>query len=202
MITNTLQGNFKLTTSKVLAHLAKLLSMTSSLFLMLVCLGIAAVTFSHFFSWPLAGRLVVVRTGSMEPAVTAGSLVWITSSPEYQIGDIVAFTHPSSNSTAVVALHRIIRQTVTSTTDGSSALFATKGDANTTADEWAVTQSDIYGRVRWAIPHLGYLIIWLQTDSGVLLSIVMPAVVLVSHGLRSAIATFRTTLPAKVPDSV
>jgi signal peptidase len=106
-------------------------------------------------------QLVVIRGGSMSPAIPLGALVDVARTPEDQIrpGDVVAVTGDNG----VVVTHRVVR--VAQMPDG--LYFATKGDANAASDPVMVPASSMQGRVDASIPGLGYLLYLLTLPTGV-----------------------------------
>ena len=110
----------------------------------------------------LGHQLVVIRGGSMEPAVHLGSVVDVTKvkASDLRPGDIVTLKEPNE----VVVTHRITR--VVQLPDG--LYIETKGDANPTVDPVLVPASAVTGRVGTTVPGLGYLIYLLTLPLGVL----------------------------------
>lgn len=134
----------------------------------------------HYFEFPTAGKLVVVRSGSMEPAVPLGSLVWLQPQSTYSVGDVIAFTHPDSNNNHTVVLHRIVTKA-----ESSSTTYQTKGDANASIDAVSIVESDIYGAMKYQVTFIGYFVTWLQSEVGVLITIIFPIILVISHQIRS-----------------
>lgn len=113
----------------------------------------------------LGGRLFgmenfIVLSGSMEPAYHTGSLVYVKSvgAEELAVGDPITFQLTEDT----VATHRII-EVIES---GGACQYRTKGDANDTADGSLVSESDIVGKVVFAVPYLGYFTAFIQTGAG------------------------------------
>jgi len=109
----------------------------------------------------LAGvRLVPVLTGSMAPAVPAGSLTLTTrlAVSDVRPGQVVAFRPPPgyTQDDDRLVLHRIV--TTTSTPGGVQTV--TRGDANTGRDPWTLSlgPDDDLGRERVSVPHLGRIV--------------------------------------------
>lgn len=98
----------------------------------------------------LGGAATYVSTYgiSMEPGIHAGDLVIARATPEYSIGDSVAY---HSDLLGVTVLHRIVDVTP----DG----FVTKGDNNDWLDPDTPTADQIYGKQWIHIPQGG---IWLK----------------------------------------
>lgn len=73
----------------------------------------------------------IVMSGSMEPEIATGDLVFVIKASKYEVGDVILFR--SGNS---CVLHRIVA------IDGQEVI--TRGDANNTNDE-PISTSDIKG---------------------------------------------------------
>ena len=95
-----------------------------------------------------------VKTASMEPAIEAGALAYISpkAGSAVQQGDVVAFSFESDSSDAAAILHRVER------VDRESGTLATKGDANDTQDPFAVPFDAVIGTCAASIPRLGALV--------------------------------------------
>ncbi|MGN0701733.1 MAG: signal peptidase I [Lentihominibacter sp.] len=104
-------------------------------------------------------RPAIVVSGSMEPVIHTGSMVFIDTA-ERNIGerDIIAF---DAGGTTVT--HRVvgIRE------DG----FVTKGDANESSDPGIVGKSKVEGKVVMWIPNIGYAAAALRAPAGIILLI-------------------------------
>ena len=88
--------------------------------------------------------IVSVVSNSMEPNLHCGDLLFITAG-DYNVGDVVIY-HRSDIPYTIV--HRIIRETPKG--------YIIKGDNNPRPDPGFVKKSQILGKVRLAIPLLGY----------------------------------------------
>ena len=110
----------------------------------------------------LGHDLVVIRGGSMEPAIHLGSVTEVSNvqSADLRPGDVVMLKETNG----VLVSHRIIR--IVQQPDG--LYIETKGDANASADPVLVPVSQVVGRVDLAIPGLGYFLYLLTIPTGVL----------------------------------
>lgn len=133
------------------------------------------VVFSMF---PIAGnmKLLTVLSGSMEPQIHTGSLIFIRPVGEYNVGDVVTKTTEEESTTIT---HRIIEKEIID----SNAVFVTKGDANNVADNEKVPQEKIVGKVFLNIPYLGYAVNFAKTKQGLILIIIIPAVIIIFEEL-------------------
>lgn len=100
----------------------------------------------------------VVLSGSMEPAIHTGSLVYVKEKEDLKVGDIITYQISDSMS----ATHRIIEVIE----EESGVSFKTKGDANDHEDPSLVREDDVIGSAIFSIPFLGYLMNYVQSTSG------------------------------------
>ena len=99
----------------------------------------------------LGYALYTVVSGSMEPAIPTGSLVYVehVAPEDIEEGDVIAFY--DAVDVASVITHRVVTN---STVMGE---FVTKGDANEANDMRPIPYSYLIGRVRMSVPELGAL---------------------------------------------
>lgn len=115
-------------------------------------------------------RSFVILTGSMQPSLPVGSVVFTQNIPTYQIGEIIAFKSGDVNVT-----HRIIDFEV----KDNNFLYKTQGDANNSPDSQLISQDKILGKVFYHLPYLGKLTIFLKTLPGFLLLIIFPSLIFI-----------------------
>ncbi len=130
--------------------------------------------FSPLLPFKNLPQFFIVTSGSMEPLVKSGSLALTKKVDPFslKVGDIVAFTSPSSPKETI--LHRI-----DDIKSNSPLLFSTKGDHNLTPDQWDLTENAIKGRYLFSLPYLGKIIAFVQNPLGFILFICLPAIFLV-----------------------
>ena len=119
----------------------------TNLFLAAALLLAAAVWLPPFFHM----KAYVVASSSMEPAITAGSVVYVSQYREDEsisTGDIVSF-----QAGAAMVTHRIV------SVDREHGMAVTKGDANQVCDSVPLSLDAIEGKVRFHIPSIGYLLL-------------------------------------------
>jgi hypothetical protein len=116
--------------------------------LALVALVIVVLAVGATFAWRLTGgRLLVMGTPSMCPAVCVGSLV--ADQPlrgALHPGELISFHPPGSTELYTHKVSAIL----------SNGLVQTRGIANPSHDPWLITRSDIVGRVVWTAWGLGW----------------------------------------------
>lgn len=134
-------------------------------------LGILLGLFGLFRS----SRVFVVISGSMEPVIATGSLVFtsIVEAKDIKVADIVAFKSPADPNQIIV--HRVVKKI-----SDQPLQFLTKGDANKSADSWNIYGEGIVGRYRASIPYLGYVVGWIKTPIGFGLVVVAPALIILA----------------------
>ena len=96
-------------------------------------------------------QIYSVVTGSMEPEIPVGSMVYVKSiaPKELKEKDVVAFY--GGRDTNAIITHRVVHNNLI------SGQIITKGDANKTADMNPVSYSDVIGIVEYTIPKAGAL---------------------------------------------
>lgn len=107
---------------------------------------------------------VIVISGSMEPAISAGDLLIIREQSEYNVNDVITYQWGNS-----LCTHRIVAM------EGNT--IVTQGDANNAVDE-PIDASLVEGKVVFRIPGFGNFILFLKTPMGLLVIAVL-AIVLV-----------------------
>ena len=107
-----------------------------------------------------------VETGSMEPEIPVGSVVYVHSTlpQEVRTGEVIAFFKDETVITHRVRENRIV--------EGE---FITKGDANPIDDVEAVKYAALVGRVEYHLPILGEVLNVIATDLGKVYLLVIAA---------------------------
>ena len=92
-----------------------------------------------------------VISGSMEPAIATGSLVYVKGlEPEVVAAEDVIAYYGGRDRDAVIT-HRVVANRT------GEKQFITKGDANPANDMTPVAYGNFLGRVEYSIPKMGYL---------------------------------------------
>lgn len=126
-------------------------------------------------------RPLVVRSGSMTPAIATGDVVVtkLVRPTAISVGDVVTF-RDASRSGAVVT-HRAVEVE----REATKVSFVTKGDANGAVEEWSVDAGGEVGKLFLRIPKLGYLLAWATLPGVRTLLVAIAAVLLGIAALRS-----------------
>lgn len=146
------------------------------------------------FTWALVGLFILIIGGlaftyispkytiytvnseSMAPALNLGDLIITGPVPdsegyELQPGMIIAYEHNDN-----MVTHRIVAS------EGNTV--TTKGDAAEENDPYAVPLSTIHGIYLFRVPLAGYVLLFLQTNTGWALLVIVPAVLITEYLIR------------------
>lgn len=126
----------------------------------------------------LAYEAFVVRSGSMEPTIGAGSVVVVEQVPATLLreGDIIAYRRPVRP--PVTVTHRIVYLRLNDDPQNPAPLIRTQGDANNLPDPWQIELFGVASRVIFWVPWVGYLYDAAREPVGQLTLVVMPALIL------------------------
>lgn len=124
--------------------------------LLLVILLCIPLTVPRLFGY----QLYAIVSGSMEPAIPIGSVVYArqTSPQEIAMGEVIVF-YGGHDSTTVIT-HRAVEN------HQEEQELLTKGDANAQNDVLPIAYGNVIGRVELSIPLLGYLLPLMANMSG------------------------------------
>lgn len=103
---------------------------------------------------------MAVLSGSMEPNIPVGSVVFVKETPAENIKEGDVITYRLNGNTMVT--HRVV------SIDTANRQLVTKGDANDVEDGSPVAFSEIVGKEWFHVPLLGYLSIYIKTPVGIL----------------------------------
>ena len=134
------------------------------LFFILILIVFSAHLFSPF-------RSFTNSSNSMSPAIDTGSVTVVKKFDNYRVGDPIAYYSQTDGKEEIVT-HRV--------TDIGGNVYLTKGDANQLADREIVRPRLVIGKVVSIIPYLGYLISFAKSAFGTWLTIILPALIIIS----------------------
>ena len=138
-------------------------------------------------------RTFTVLSGSMEPAIPVGSMIFDreVDAAELSRGDVVTF-HPPGQPDKLVS-HRVVR--VEETKRGS--FLVTRGDANGVVDDWRIPARGNGLRYEFHVPYLGYVVGGLLTPAGRLIALTLAALWLGGLALWTIWRPRKEPLPAR-----
>lgn len=151
--------------------------LTFTVFLIVFILGLLIFLSgkSDIYGW----RLLIVKSGSMEPTIKTGALIFVKKESTYAKDDVITFgpvTRPD-----MLVTHRIVEVL---DLDGKQ-FVKTKGDFNAAADLDLVPIDSIIAKYYYNVPYLGYLVSFAQTQLGVVLLIIIPGTILIYDELMN-----------------
>ena len=126
---------------------------------------------------------------SMQPTLNVGDLLIVQGVNngediigDKEVGDIVVFRKPTNPDEFIV--HRVIEKTWNPTE--KKYYLTTKGDNNRSPDPWSnrLTEDYVIGKVVWKIPLLGYVKIFLGTQIGMAITIIIFLVLILMEGWK------------------
>jgi signal peptidase len=130
----------------------------------------------------LTYETLIVRSGSMAPAIPTGAVVVVqpVQPREVRVGDVITYRRPERPDIAIT--HRVV-EVQPAPGQGAGALtgipvFRTKGDANGSVDPWEVQLQGIAWRVALSVPLAGYLFVFAQSPVGRTLLLILPSMAL------------------------
>jgi signal peptidase len=106
-------------------------------------------------------RRLVVRSGSMQPAIMTGDVIVtdVVRPGAMRAGDVVTFVDSSRNHMLIT--HRVVRVNH----HAGTYAFVTKGDANSGMERWSIGEDGTVGRLRLRVPKLGFVIAALSSPA-------------------------------------
>lgn len=155
-------------------------SILGTLLLVVLVLACVPLTVPRMMGY----HIYTVVSGSMEPEIPTGSLVYISNveAKEVQEGDVIAFYGATDGSSIIT--HRVVTN---STVMGE---FITKGDANEENDMNPIPYSHFIGKVTLSIPKVGSMAQTFTSTNGKIAAGSMIGLAIVLH-LIAAILTGR-----------
>lgn len=121
---------------------------------------------------PILGgyKSFAIMSGSMEPKIKTGALVFENHPKKYQVNDVITYRDFSNR----LITHRLVAIFF----DKGKAYFVARGDANTISDFQILSKNDIVGKVFFQVNHLGYIVSFSQSIPGLIVFIIIPATII------------------------
>lgn len=107
----------------------------------------------------LGMKSLAVLSGSMEPGIPVGSIVYVEDVEPSTLQKDDVITYSISGGTMVT--HRVVD------IDVENQSIITKGDANEVEDGAPVAFSQVVGKMKMHVPLLGYISIYIRTPLGI-----------------------------------
>lgn len=126
----------------------------SALSLVAMCAAALAALVLIIIPLVTGSQTYTVLTSSMAPNYSPGTFLVVKPTPAGQLktGDVITYQIESGDPTVIT--HRIIG---ISSGQNGERLFTTQGDNNDLADEAAVQEAQIRGKLSYAVPYVGFV---------------------------------------------
>lgn len=116
-------------------------------------------------------RSFVVMSGSMQPLLPVGSMVYSMPQSAYKVGDIITFKDSNNNNIT----HRVTKINK----EKNKIAYITRGDANNTIDSQPVAPNQVTGRVFFFFPYIGLLVNQLKNPTYFFAFIITPSIIFI-----------------------
>ena len=132
---------------------------------------------SGHYKNPLFNGYIIVSQ-SMVPTININDAIVVKreNKDDYTIGDIISFYSTEYNPSGMIITHRIINK---KNNGHLQSLYTTKGDNNSVADKKSVITDNIYGKVMFIIPKLGFIKNYISKPINVILLILIPSFIII-----------------------
>jgi signal peptidase I len=130
-------------------------------------------------------KLFVVRSGSMEPNIPVGSVVFIKPESTYDVGSVITFGRNTRDE--IPTTHRIVEKY----TETTPPKYLTKGDANDAPDPRQIDHREILGKVFLSVPYIGYAVVVAKEPIGFTILIIVPALIIIFDEIKKIIQEVR-----------
>lgn len=160
------------------------------------CITVIAQVMSEGYVNIFGRSFFRIVTGSMEPTIPEGALI-ITKQEDIEnieVGDIICFRSQESTMLGQSITHRVID--IKTSSEGKIYL-QTRGDANSAADGYYVTQSNLIGEVVFYTKSgnvVANLFSYLTTKMGFMTCIVFPVLLIAGLIMRSSLKSIQQEL--------
>ena len=136
-----------------------------------------------------AEEALIVQSGSMEPTIPTGSVIWIsdTNGENLEEGDIITYGPEGGTPEDEYTTHRIIEVRGS----GSDVEYVTKGDNNEDPDPGTVTPERIEGVHMFTVAQLGYAVVEGRKSSVFLILIGVASALIILGELRTLYTEYR-----------
>ncbi len=111
----------------------------------------------------------IIATGSMEPEISAGDMIIVKKTGDYEVGDVITFFMDGS---AISTTHRIIEIRV----ENGKTIYITKGDANNAPDP-GVPAENVVGEVVATLSGVGLFFEWVKTTQGIVCVVLLAGII-------------------------
>ena len=140
------------------------------------------------YNSPLFNGYVIVSK-SMVPTIEINDAIIVKreNDNKYHVGDIISFYSTEYDYNGMVVTHRIVEK---NNINHKQSNYKTKGDNNPIPDRREVTTSNVYGKVYFIIPKLGYIQTFLSNPVNFGICILIPAAIVIIYDVLRIFMAF------------
>jgi signal peptidase len=126
----------------------------------------------------------IVQTGSMEPTIPTGSVIFVNEKKPENIEerDVITFYSRTEGRTIRIT-HRV---TEISNFNGKY-YYLTKGDANSEPDSAWIPEENLIGTVEFTVPEIGFVIQRARTNPFLMLLIISASMILILNEAQNLV---------------
>ena len=171
---------FFIITRSILIAILCLMLLLSSLFF--IYIGDLLLFFKYHSSKnPLFGTYLIVSP-SMVPTIGVNDAIVIKrlDNDQYDVGDIVTFISNDANYKGLLVTHRIVNK---ESVGSKESIYTTKGDNNYVEDPTYVKTDNIYGKVLFKIPKVGYIKSFFEKPIHYFICLLIPALIFILYDI-------------------
>jgi len=141
------------------------------------------------YSSPIFNGYVIVSK-SMVPTININDAILVKreANDQYDTGDIISFFSTEYDQEGIVVTHRVVKKDNVSSNYSN---YTTKGDNNPSPDRKRVSTANIYGKVYFIIPKLGYIQSFLSQPVHFALCVLVPAGVVIVYDVFRILKAFK-----------
>lgn len=180
--------------TKILDDLLKLLSYICLVILFIVAIFLLFYIVSNQIARSKGVKPIVsiysIVSESMIPAIEVYDMVVdtrVTDESSLKVGDIITFKTDFIDTQGYTITHRIFKID----NDNGITKYYTKGDNNSVIDAGFITFDEIEGKVKFIIPDLGKLQVFISSKFGWLLIVFIPALGIIMMDIYRLIKVYR-----------
>lgn len=146
--------------ARVAGRLLKAIGVVLMVFVITACLSLVIPKFAGYDAY-------VVVSGSMEPSIPVGSIVYSkpTDPATLSTGEVIVFMSPAHGDTPIT--HRVVNN------DTYTGTIVTKGDANENMDANPVPYDNVVGKVVRFVPRVGFTVAMFTSVLGKLVAVLL-----------------------------
>ena len=134
-------------------------------------------------------RAFIIVSPSMVPTIHINDAIVIKKekNDNYEVGDVISFSSSDANYQGLTVTHRIVEKTYL---NDKESIYVTKGDNNPIVDSSFVKTRDIYGKVLFRIPKIGYIHKYFSDPYHYYICLLIPTLIFIFYDISRIFIAF------------